>query len=110
MHLKNVYLLLAGLGTVLPTWQVFMFLRSAGFDVPEFFRQSVANHVAAALSLDVTIASVALWVLVLTDGRMAGVRKLWAPLAANIVFGLAAGLPLYLYMREAQLEETLRAH
>ena len=49
--------------------------------------------------MDVIVSSVVLWVFVLTEGRRAGVPHLWAPLLTNIVAGVSAGLPLFLYMR-----------
>lgn len=39
----------------------------------------------------------------IVEGRRAGVRHLWAPIAANLAVGVSLGLPLFLYMREARL-------
>jgi hypothetical protein len=47
-----------------------------------------------------------LWVLVLFEGRRAGVKHLWAPIAANLAVGVSLGLPLFLYMREKRLEDS----
>lgn len=54
--------------------------------------------------MDVIVSSVVLWVLVAIEGRRAAMRHLWAPVAANLVVGVSLGLPLFLYMREKQLE------
>jgi len=50
------------------------------------------------------VSSIVLWVFVLTEGRRAGVKHLWAPLAANLAVGVSLGLPLFLYLRETRLE------
>jgi len=50
-----------------------------------------------------------LWVLVFVEGRRAGVKHLWAPIAANLAVGVSLGLPLFLYMRERRLEQRLAA-
>ena len=49
------------------------------------------------------VSSAIFWVFVVAEGRRAGVRHLWAPIAANIVVGLSMGLPLFLYLRERRL-------
>ncbi len=36
----------------------------------------------------------------------AGVKHLWAPIAANLAVGVSLGLPLFLYMREQRLERS----
>ena len=110
MTLKHVYLALFVLGTLLPATQLVPFVREYGPDVPLLFQQLFANRAGAFFGLDVIVASVVLWVLVFTDGRMAGVRHLWAPVLASLAIGVSSGLPLYLFLREKQLDETLRAH
>ena len=109
-NLRHVYIALFVLGTLLPGTQLVAFVRDHGLDIPLFFQQAFSVRAGAVAALDVLVSSLVLWVLVLTDGRMAGVRHLWAPLLANLVIGVSSGLPLYLYLREKQLEETLRAH
>jgi hypothetical protein len=44
--------------------------------------------------------------LVLLDGRRLGMSGLWAPIVGNLVVGVSLGLPLFLLMREVQLEAT----
>ena len=50
-----------------------------------------------------------LWVLVFIEGRRAGMRHLWAPIAANLAVGVSLGLPLFLYLREQQLARSAGA-
>jgi hypothetical protein len=59
--------------------------------------------------LDVIVSSVVLWALVLIEGRRAGMKRLWAPVVANLAVGVSLGLPLFLYMREGRLESSTRA-
>ena len=40
----------------------------------------------------------------LVEGRRARVRHLWAPVAATLAVGVSLGLPLFLYMRETEIE------
>ena len=99
MQLKHLYLLLCIIGTVLPLWQFTPWMMAHGLNVPLLIEHMFANGVAGAFSIDVLVSSVVLWVFVLTEGRRAAVPHLWAPLVTNIVAGVSAGLPLFLYMR-----------
>jgi hypothetical protein len=97
---KQLYLALCVAGTALPCWQFLPFLREHGLDLPLFFEQLFATPVSGFFGMDVIVSSVVLWVFVLGEGRRAGVRHLWAPIAANLVVGVSLGLPLFLYLRD----------
>jgi len=104
MNPKSLYLALCVAGTVLPYSQLLPFLREHGLDLRLFLEQLFANRIAAFFGMDVIVSSVVLWALVFIEGRRAGVRHLWAPVAANLAVGVSLGLPLFLYMRERRLE------
>ena len=103
---KTMYLSLAVIGTALPCWQFFPFLRDHGLDLLLFIEQMFATPVSAFFALDVFVSSVVLWVLVAVEGRRAGVKHRWAPIAASLAVGVSLGLPLFLYMRERALESA----
>jgi hypothetical protein len=46
---------------------------------------------------------------VMIEGRRAGVKQLWAPIAASLTVGVSLGLPLFLYLRERRLERSAGA-
>jgi hypothetical protein len=100
MSPRPLYFGLCVLGTVLPLSQFVPFLRQHGLDAHEFVAQLFANPVSGFFGMDVMVSSIALWIFVLVDGRRAGLRHLWAPIAANLTVGVSLGLPLFLYMRE----------
>ena len=104
MRPKLLYLLLCIPGTILPYSQLVPFLREGGLDLRLFVEQLFATRIGAFFGWDVIVSSVVLWVFVLVDGRRAGVRNLWAPIAANLAVGVSLGLPLFLYMRERRIE------
>jgi len=97
---KQLYLLLCAAGTVLPCWQFLPFIREHGLDMRLFFQQLFANPVSGFFAMDVIVSSIVLWVFVWADGRRAGVKHRWAPIAANLLVGVSLGLPLFLYLRE----------
>ena len=104
MKPKSVYLALCVLGTVLPYSQFLPFLREHGLDLRLFVEQLFANRISAFFALDVIVSALVLWVLVLVEGRRAGVRHIWAPIAASLAVGVSLGLPLFLYQRERRIE------
>ena len=104
MKPKNLYLALCVAGTALPYSQFLPFLREHGLDLLLFFEQLFSNQIGGFFGWDVIVSSVVLWALVVIEGRRAGVKRLWAPIAANLAVGVSLGLPLFLYMRERRLE------
>jgi hypothetical protein len=106
MKPKSIYLALCVAGTVLPYSQFIPFIREHGLDLGVFWEQLFSNRIGGFFGMDVFVSSVALWVLVLVEGRRAGVRRLWAPIAANLAVGVSLGLPLFLYLRERRLESS----
>jgi len=100
MRLKHVYLVLCVIGGILPYVPFIPFLRDHGLDFRVIFAELFANRISTAFAFDILMSSVAFWVFVLVEGRRARVKHLWAPLAANVIVGLALGLPLFLYLRE----------
>jgi hypothetical protein len=101
---KRLYLGLCLLGAILPYSQFLPFLRAYGPDGREFVAQLFANRVSGFFGLDVIVSSVVLWVFIRVEGRRVRVPHRWAPIAALLVVGVSLGLPLFLYLRERQLE------
>ncbi len=107
MKPKGIYLGLCVAGTLLPYSQFLPFLREGGLDFRLFVEQLFANRISAFFAMDVIVSAVVLWVLVQVEGRRAGVRHLWAPIAASLAIGVSLGLPLFLYQREKRLESSV---
>jgi hypothetical protein len=99
MNLKGIYLVLCIFGAILPYVPFVPFLLDHGLNFPLIFQEIFANRISTAFAFDILASSIVFWVFVLGEGRRAGVKHLWAPLAANVVVGLSLGLPLFLYMR-----------
>jgi|SRR3712207_3665018 len=102
MKLKTVYLVLCVLGAALPLWQLAPWLAANGLDVPLLFRQLFADRVGAFFGLDVIVSALVLAVFVVAEGRR--VRRGWVALVATAAVGVSLGLPLFLYMREREME------
>jgi O-antigen ligase len=99
---KRLYLALCLVGTVLPYSQFVPFLHEHGLDARAFLEQLFATRISGFFAMDVLVSAVALWAFVRIEGRRAGLRHIWMPLAAILAVGVSLGLPLFLYMREAR--------
>ena len=108
MKPKNLYLILCIAGTLFPYSQLVPFLWEHGLDLRLIVEQLFSNRIGGFFGLDVIVASVVLWVLVVIEGRRAGMKHLWVPIAASLTVGVSLGLPLFLYMREQQLPTSRR--
>jgi hypothetical protein len=106
MKPKHLYLTLALVGTVLPLSQLLPFVREHGFNAGRFVEQLFATSVGAFFGLDVLVSAIVLWIFVYVEGRRVPVPHRWTPVLATVLVGVSLGLPLFLYLRERQLERT----
>jgi FtsH-binding integral membrane protein len=56
------------------------------------------------LCLDVIVSAVVLICFIQTEGKRLGIRLLWLPTLAVLLVGVSLGLPLFLYLRQLQLD------
>ena len=104
MKPKHLYLTLAVVGTVLPLSQLLPFLRDHGLDARLFVEQLFASQVSAFFGLDVLVSAIVLWAFVCFEGRRISLPRRWVPVLATVLVGVSLGLPLFLYLRELELE------
>jgi hypothetical protein len=109
MKPKSLYLLLCVTGTLLPYSQFIPFLREHGLDLRVFVEQLFSTRIGGFFGLDVIVSSLTLFALVAIEGRRAGMKHLWAPIAAALTVGVSLALPLFLYLREQRLERSTGA-
>jgi hypothetical protein len=105
MKLKTIYLLLCGLGIILPYWQFIPWVTANGLHIPLLVRELVANRISAFFGIDVLVSSLVLLVFMRAEGTRLGIRRRWLPVLALITVGVSFALPLFLYMREIRLEK-----
>ena len=104
MTTKSLYLGLCILGTALPYSQFLPFLQQHGLNAREFVTQLFATRIGAFFGWDVIVSALALWLFVAIEGRRLRIPHRWAPVLAVILVGVSLGLPLFLYLRERQLQ------
>ncbi len=106
MKLRHRYLVLATLGILLPYWQFVPWLFEHGLDLSLFFGELFANRVAGFFAMDVLVSAIVLIIFVQVEGRRLGIRGLWIPLVGTLLVGVSFGLPLFLYLRQIQLDRS----
>ena len=93
--MKNVYLVAAIVGAVIPLVLFAEHFAAAGYDPGTFIGAVFANPAAAGFAADVLISSLVFWVWI-------GVRRTgptpWPFILLNCAIGLSCALPAYLYV------------
>jgi hypothetical protein len=105
MKLKTIYLALCFVGTLLPYWQFVPWVVAHGMNLPLFVRELFVNRISAFFGMDVLVSAVALIVFMRVESARLSIRQRWLPVLAVLTVGVSLALPMFLYMREARLEQ-----
>jgi len=104
MKPKTLYLALCIAGILIPYWQFLPWALQHGLNLVLFAHELFANRIAAFFGMDVIVSAVALVVFSRVEGARLGIRRRWLVLVAILTVGVSLGLPLFLYLREIELE------
>lgn len=104
MRLRHLYLGLCAAGAVLPCSQLVLWLQDHGLDLRLLFEELFSTRIGAFFGLDVLVSGLVLFVFIALEGRRLGVRNLWLPVVATVAIGVSLGFPLFLYMRQHELD------
>jgi hypothetical protein len=107
MKLRYLYFVFALIGLILPYSQfVPWIIEHHGLNMPLFIRDLFANRISAFFALDVIVSAIVLISFIQTEGRRLGMRLLWLPIVGVLLVGVSLGLPLFLYLRQLELDQT----
>ena len=104
MRLRYIYLCLCLLGAALPSSQLIPWLAAHGLNMPLFFSELFSTRVGGFFGMDVIVSAVVLFVFIRVEGRRLRIPNLWIPVLATLLIGVSLGLPLFLYMRQLNLD------
>ncbi len=104
MNLKTTYLILCILGALLPLLLFIPWVLENGLDFPLFFTELFSTRIGGFFGMDVIVSAVVLLIFVLSEGKRLDMSNLWLPIAATLCIGVSLGLPMFLYMRQKQIE------
>ena len=107
MKLRYLYLFFAVIGLILPYSQLVPWIMEHhALNMPLFIRDLFANRISAFFAFDVIVSAVVLISFIQVEGKRLGMRLLWLPIVAVLLVGASLGLPLFLYLRQLQLDRT----
>jgi hypothetical protein len=104
MNRKILYLVLCALGFALPYSQFVPWVIEHGLDMRLFVQQLFANRIGGFFGMDVLVSTVTLIGFIRSEGARLKMRALWLPIVSVLLVGVSLGLPLFLYLRERELE------
>ena len=99
--MKLFYLAMTVLGLLLPFTQFVPWLFEFGLDLPLLLSEASATPISAFAWLDVVVTAVVVIGFIIDDCLRRSVSVLWLPILGTLLVGPSFGLPLYLYLREA---------
>ena len=107
MKLRHLYLAFAVLGLVLPYSQFIPWIMEHhALNMELFIRDLFANRVSAFFALDVIVSVVVVISFIQIEGKRLAMRLLWLPIVSALLVGVSLGLPLFLYLRQLQLDRA----
>ena len=104
--MKAIYLVLCVAGFVLPYWQFVPWVAANGLHPGLLVQQLFANRIGGFFGMDVLVSAAVLLVFMRAEGARTAIRGRWLAVIALLAVGVSLALPLFLCMREAQLERT----
>lgn len=104
MKLRHCYLALCILGAILPYSQLVPWIAGHGLNFPLLFEELFSTRVSAFFALDVMVSAIVLVIFVFSEGRRLNLSHLWWPIIATLFVGVSLGLPLFLYIRQRELD------
>jgi hypothetical protein len=107
MKLRHLYLAFALVGLLLPYAQFLPWIMEHhAMNISPFIHDMFANQISAFFAVDVIVSAIVLFVFILDEGQRLGMRTLWLPVMATLLVGVSLGLPLFLYLRQIQLDQN----
>lgn len=107
MKPKTVYLFLCVLGFAAPYAAFLPWVQQhGGIPMQLFVQQLFANRISAFFGLDVIVSAIVLLRFAAVESARVRIPNRWVVLVATLLVGVSLGLPLFLYLREQQLEKA----
>ena len=106
MKPKTIYLTLCFVGLLLPYWQFVPWVSQNGLNASLFVHQLFANRISSFFGMDVLVSAAVLVVFMRRESSRLRIAGRWLPILALLLVGVSLAFPMFLYMRERNLEQT----
>lgn len=104
--MKNIYLLLAILGAIIPYIFFFNFIELEGVNIPLFIESLFVNGAAGGFSADLLFTSFVFWFFMFNETKKLNMPRPYIFIILNLAIGLSCALPAYLYARTKNQNNT----
>ncbi|HXI24843.1 MAG TPA: DUF2834 domain-containing protein [Pyrinomonadaceae bacterium] len=102
---RRMYLVLAIVGFIVPYYFLISFLVTYGFDARLFLKQLFGTPISTLFAADLLLSSVVFMIYAGREASRLAIKHAWICSVALFTVGLSCALPLFLYLREANLAE-----
>ena len=106
MRLRHVYLLFCVLGIVLPSWKLIPWVAEHGLNLSLLVQELFSTRIGAFFGLDVVVSAFVLFLFIFAEGRRLALSLLWLPIVATLLVGVSLGFPLFLFLRQRELDNA----
>jgi len=89
---------------LLPLSQFAPWVIENGLNVPLFFQELFSTKIGGFFGMDVIVSAVVLFVFIFSEGKRLEISNLWIPVVATLSVGVSLGLPLFLHMKQSNIE------
>ncbi len=108
--MKNIYLILSVLGFIIPSILVFIESMETGnillyTDLKATFSGMFANRISTIFMIDLLFAVLIFFIWSYQESKQHGIKGLYLVWLLTMMFGLAGGFPLFLFLRETNFED-----
>ena len=90
---------------LVPYWQFVPWVAVHGMNLRLLVHELFMNRISAFFGMDVLVSAVVLIVFMRVESARLSIHRRWLPVLALLLVGVSLALPLFLYMREARLEQ-----
>jgi hypothetical protein len=104
MTKKNIFLILAIIGLLVPYYFFFQLPAQGSFNLSLLIQPFFANNFMKGAAMDLTISVLVFWFFMFAEANKLQMKNAWVYLLATLLVGLSFALPLFLYFRERKLE------
>jgi len=105
MKPKTIYLMLSVVGAFVPYSEFIPWLAENGLNGRLFLQHLFVNRISTFFAFDVIISAVVLLRFAVVESARLRIRNRWVIVLGTLLVGVSFGLPLFLYLRERQLEQ-----
>ena len=75
-----------------------------GLNLSLLCHELFSTRIGAFFRLDVIVSAFVLFIFIVAEGRRLALSLFWLPIVATLLVGVSLGFPLFLYLRQRELD------